>query len=59
MTHQPTPGETDQLSDGDAQELRLFASYLRGRAAARDGDAVDSPELLYAVVYGQPTSEDE
>jgi hypothetical protein len=60
MTHEANPKfhvETvegyDELSEHDQKELRLFETYLRGRAAQKAGEAIDAPDLLYAVVYGQ------
>jgi hypothetical protein len=46
--------EFSELTPHDQNELRKFETYLKAHYAAKRGEAVDAPELLYASVYGQP-----
>ncbi len=55
--HVETVEGYDDLSDHDKRELRLFETYLRGCDAQKRGEAIDAPDLLYAIVYGHEEPE--
>lgn len=51
--------EWAHLSDHDKAEVKRFETFLKARDAAKRGEALDAPELLYECVYGPTNAEDE
>lgn len=49
----------DELTDHDKAEVKRFETFLRAHYAAKEGKALDAPELLYECVYGPTKPEDD